>query len=93
MLGEITKEQYEKFSDKYTRQNGQFDFFICSHVLEHIPDDIKAMKELCRVLKTGGKGIAMVPINFEVEKTLEDPGTNVAARWKYLGQDDHVRIM
>ena len=71
----------------------QFDFFICSHVLEHIPDDIKAMKELYRVLKPGGKGIAMVPINSGVTQTMEDPnGTDIAFRWKYFGQDDHVRI-
>ncbi|HVZ95253.1 MAG TPA: methyltransferase domain-containing protein [Chitinophagaceae bacterium] len=71
----------------------QFDFFICSHVLEHIPDDIKAMQELHRVLKKGGKGIAMVPISLQLEKTMEDPGcTDEAMRWKYFFQNDHVRM-
>ncbi len=74
-------------------KDGQFDFFICSHVLEHIPDDIKAMQELYRVLKPGGKGITMVPINLQVEKTVEDPNcTDVATRWRLFGQDDHVRM-
>lgn len=74
-------------------KNEQFDFFICSHILEHIPDDIQAMKELYRVLKKGGTGIAMVPINLQVEKTLEDPScTDIPTRWKLYGQDDHIRM-
>lgn len=74
-------------------QDGQFDFFICSHVLEHIPDDIKAMQELYRVTKTGGKGIVMVPINLQLEETIEDPHcTDTAYRWKHFFQDDHVRM-
>jgi SAM-dependent methyltransferase len=74
-------------------REGQFDLFICSHVLEHIPDDIQAMRELYRVLKEGGKGIAMVPINLSVNETTEDPEcTDVAMRWKMFGQDDHIRM-
>lgn len=74
-------------------EDNRFDFIICSHVLEHITDDIKAMQELYRILKKGGKGIAMVPINLQLEKTMEDPEcTDVAMRWKYFGQDDHVRM-
>lgn len=79
-------------TDMHLYKDEQFDFFICSHVLEHIPDDKKAMSELYRVLKRGGKGIAMVPINLLSEKTLEDPScTDIPARWKYFGQDDHIR--
>jgi SAM-dependent methyltransferase len=74
-------------------KDGQFDFFICSHVLEHIPDDIKAMEELYRILKSGGKGIAMVPINLGLDSTMEDPTcTDIPARWKLFGQHDHVRM-
>jgi len=73
-------------------KDGQFDFFICSHVLEHIPDDIKAMQEIYRVLKKGGRGICMVPINLLIQNTIEDPScTDIAERWKYYGQDDHIR--
>ena len=71
---------------------GQFDVFICSHVLEHIPDDRKAMQELYRILKPRGYGIAMVPINLKVEMTLEDPSLQIPSRWKYFAQDDHVRM-
>lgn len=73
--------------------DGQYDFFICSHVLEHIPDDIKAMKELYRILKKGGKGIVMVPLNLQLKETAEDPScTDEALRWKYFFQYDHVRM-
>jgi SAM-dependent methyltransferase len=80
-------------TDMHSYKNGQFDFFICSHVLEHVGDDKKAMAELYRILKPGGKGIVMVPLNLELSMTMEDPSCNdVATRWKLYGQDDHVRM-
>lgn len=74
-------------------KNGQFDVFICSHVLEHIPDDVKAMHELHRILKPGGWGIAMVPINLGLTEVYENPeATTDEERWKHFGQNDHVRF-
>ncbi len=74
-------------------KDGQFDVWVCSHVLEHIPNDRQAMRELFRILKAGGWGIALVPISLAVEETHEDPSiTDPALRWKYFGQDDHVRM-
>ncbi len=70
-----------------------FDVFICSHVLEHINNDIKAMEELYRVLKKGGWGIAMVPINLGLQEVYENAAVQTEAdRWKHFGQDDHVRM-
>lgn len=70
-----------------------FDFLLCSHVLEHVPDDRQAMRELYRILKPGGWGIVMVPILTALEKTHEDPSlASAAERWKYYGQHDHVRM-
>jgi SAM-dependent methyltransferase len=48
-----------------------FEVIYCSHVLEHVPDDQKAMKEFYRVLKPGGWAILLVPIT--ADKTFEDP--------------------
>jgi SAM-dependent methyltransferase len=69
------------------------DVFICSHVLEHVPDDRRAMRELFRVLRPGGFGIVMVPLIIGVEETHEDLSiSDPAARWMHYAQDDHVRL-
>jgi ubiquinone/menaquinone biosynthesis C-methylase UbiE len=68
---------------------------ICSHVLEHVPDDIQALSEIYRVLKKGGVAILMAPINLGLEKSFEaekDKHYTVSERWKYFGQDDHERL-
>ncbi|MBN1646413.1 MAG: methyltransferase domain-containing protein [Spirochaetales bacterium] len=68
-----------------------FDVIYCSHVLEHVPDDRKAISEFFRVLKKDGWAILLVPIG--AEKTFEDPSiTDPAERLKAFGQEDHVRL-
>ncbi|MDN3667884.1 methyltransferase domain-containing protein [Echinicola jeungdonensis] len=70
-----------------------FDLIICNHVLEHIRDDMKAMKELFRVLKPKGKAILQVPISFKLKETYENEGVvNPKDREREFGQYDHVRI-
>ena len=67
-----------------------FDVIYCSHVLEHVPDDRKAMREFRRVLRPGGWAILQVPITADV--TFEDPTvTTPAERERLFGQHDHVR--
>jgi SAM-dependent methyltransferase len=74
-------------------QDGEFDFFICSHVLEHVSDDRKAIRELHRILKPGAKGILMVPIVLCVSEIDEDPTVvDESERWRRFGQFDHVRL-
>src|SRR5438105_402829 len=49
-----------------------FEVVLCSHVLEHIPDDRKAMSELYRILKPGGWALLQVPFDAERSGTFED---------------------
>jgi len=71
----------------------QFDVILCNHVLEHVQDDLVAMKEIYRVLKPGGYAILQVPFFAPIpETTLEDNSiTDPQEREKVFGQNDHVR--
>jgi predicted SAM-dependent methyltransferase len=72
-------------------ENETFDIIYCSHVLEHVSDDRKAIMEFFRVLKKDGWAILNVPI-FDVDKTYEDPSiVEPEEREKAFGQYDHVR--
>ena len=70
-----------------------FDVVLCNHVLEHVTDDIQAMKEIARVLKPGGFAILQVPFFHPVpDKTFSDPTIkDPKLREKMFGQADHVR--
>ena len=72
--------------------DNSFDLILCSHVLEHVPDDRAAMRELHRVLSAGGLALVLVPFRPDVT-THEDPSiTSPLARMVAFGQQDHVRI-
>ncbi len=74
-------------------ENDRFDIVICNHVMEHIPEDTKAMSELFRVLKGGGIAILQVPISYSTEKTIENFSiTNPDERKRRFGQSDNCRI-
>src|SRR5690554_2328097 len=73
-------------------EDESFDFILCSHVLEHIPDDHLAMKELYRVMAKNGSGIFQVPLDTDRMETYEDWSiTTPKEREKAFGQVDHVR--
>ncbi|MFD0836761.1 class I SAM-dependent methyltransferase [Mariniflexile aquimaris] len=73
--------------------DNEFDMILCNHVLEHIPDDTKAMHELYRVMKVGGMGIFQIPQDLNREFTFEDNTiTDKNERAKLFGQYDHVRV-
>jgi SAM-dependent methyltransferase len=67
-----------------------FDVIYCSHVLEHVSDDKRAIREFCRVLKSDGWAVLLVPITSD--KTFEDASVvDPSERLKLFGQEDHVR--
>ena len=74
-------------------EDNSYDFILCNHVLEHIPNDLKAMEELYRVLKLRGTAILQVPLEEDRENTFEDDAiTDQRERTRIFGQYDHVRV-
>lgn len=74
-------------------ENEAFDVVFCNHVLEHIPDDTQAMKELFRVMKPKGWGIFQVPMDIHRTHTFSDDTiTSPKERTRIFGQYDHLRI-
>lgn len=74
-------------------ESDTYDVIFCNHVLEHIPDDLKAMQELYRVLKPDGMAILQIPQDLSRAETFEDNTiTDRDERAKIFGQYDHVRV-
>ncbi len=71
-----------------------FDWILCNHVLEHVPNDRLALSELLRVLKPGGSAILQTPFAAGLDKTLENQPeiTTDQQRIEFYGQEDHVRL-
>jgi SAM-dependent methyltransferase len=74
-------------------EDDHFDVVICNHILEHVPEDEAAMRELRRVLRPGGLAVLQVPIASRLTETHDDPSvTEPADRERVFGQFDHVRL-
>ena len=74
-------------------ESNTYDLILCNHVLEHIPDDEKAIKEIYRILKPRGTAILQVPLNENRNTTFEDNSIeDPKERARIFGQYDHVRI-
>lgn len=74
-------------------KDNEFDVILCNHVLEHIPNDTKAMQELYRIMKPEGFGVFQIPQDLNRETTFEDDTiTDKKERAEIFGQYDHVRI-
>jgi SAM-dependent methyltransferase len=70
-----------------------FDIVFCNHVLEHVADDRLAMRELRRVMRPGGWGVMLAPVDSARAATFEDDTiTDPAERTRVFGQYDHRRI-
>ncbi len=73
--------------------DASFDCVICNHLLEHVADDRQAMRELRRILRPGGWGVLLSPVELDRAATFEDDSiTDPAARTRIFGQYDHRRI-
>lgn len=74
-------------------EDNKFDVVFCNHVMEHVEDALKAMREVYRVMKPGGWAIMQVPQDFTRAETYEDPSiTSPEDREKHYWQKDHVRL-
>ena len=74
-------------------ENGSFDVVIACDVLEHVPDDTIAIREIHRVLADGGWVILTVPQKDGLKTKYEDPTiTTPEERKRVFGQEDHLRI-
>ena len=69
----------------------KYDVIICSHVLEHVQDDMKAMAEMKRILKEDGIIVFLVPIDLNRDNIDEEWGLSEEENWRRFGQNDHCR--
>jgi SAM-dependent methyltransferase len=73
--------------------DASFDVIICSHVLEHVAAEERALLELRRVLKPTGCAILLVPIDLQRRQTFEDRAiVDRGTRERAFGKSDHVRV-
>ncbi len=98
-VGTIEPEMYREYNPVYmdiqhiNYPDNTFDVVICCHVIEHVDDDEKAMRELYRVLRKGGFAVLQVPLALNLEKTIEDRTLKTDKERKLMfGQVDHVRL-
>ena len=73
--------------------NSTFDLVICNHVLEHVDDDRKALKEIIRILSPDAKVIITVPVS-SVSNVTDERGSidTPELRARHFGSPDHVRL-
>lgn len=69
-----------------------YDVIICSHVLEHVQDDRKALQEMKRILKPEGKILFLVPVDLNASGIDEEWGLPEEENWRRFGQGDHCRM-
>ena len=72
--------------------DGHFDLVLCSHVLEHVEDDLQVLGEFRRVLRPGGVAHLQIPVDPARASTHEDPTLTPEQRAEAFGQDDHLRM-
>lgn len=92
---DIKRSRYARYRVNVTEipyPDHHFDYIICHHVLEHVPDDAKALRECHRVLKPGGKAFFSVPMNDTLTETFEPPATMSKKEIERICGWDHKRL-
>lgn len=80
-------------SDMSDIQVGSFDLIVACDVLEHVENDVSAVREIHRILSLGGYAVLTVPQKDNLAKTLQDPTVvTPEGRERMFGQSDHLRI-
>ncbi len=70
-----------------------FEVVFCNHVLEHVADDRRAMRQMHRVMRPGGWGVMLSPVDETRADTFEDDSiTDPDERTRLFGQYDHRRV-
>ena len=70
-----------------------FDFILANHILEHVQDDVRALREIYRVLRINGHAILQTPYSSVLAHAFEDAGIQTEqARLHAYGQEDHRRL-
>jgi SAM-dependent methyltransferase len=98
ICGDLYPEQYKHLhciyldATKLSFPDNTFQLVYASHILEHIPDDIKAMEEIYRVLTKKGVLIALIPQDLEKDTYEDNSIIEPEERKKHFGQSDHVRM-
>ena len=73
--------------------DASFDVLLCNHLLEHVADDGRALREFYRILKPGGWGVLLCPVDYGRAETFEDDTvTDPGERTRLFGQYDHRRV-
>lgn len=76
-----------------THADDSFDLVLANHVMEHVPDDARALSEVLRVLRPGGHAVLQTPYSARLMSSWSDPGIDSdEARYWAFGQEDHVRL-
>lgn len=99
VIGALEIDQFKEYDpieidiQKMDLDNEQYEVILCCHVLEHVDDDEKAMREIYRVLKPNGFAILQIPLALNLNTTLEDKSLKTKKERKIaFGQVDHVRL-
>jgi SAM-dependent methyltransferase len=91
-LDRRTVDDRVDITDMRPYDDASIDLFLCSHILEHVPQDRNAMREMFRTLRPGALAVVMVPLVHGIDETHEDAAIDTPElRWRYYGSGDHIR--